>query len=257
MKTARFPLDRSDQPDRPGSVTARSPSTAQDDLTEATVDTHPAGDGRPRRQPHCRADRRRNGRADPRDRRAAAGRRLRPSDRRTLPRPRAVDVTVTVPSGTAVKSEHIHAPTSPSTADAAAPTSPAARRRSSWMRSTATCGCATAAPRPRAGRVTGSVVVRSGRRATRRSARSAASLSAGFGSGELEVAAVRGTVRARAGSGDAPLGAVYGDVDLASGSGGVAIGLPAGVTGAAGRARPAQGGCARTCRSRTCPSVQG
>jgi hypothetical protein len=54
-------------------------------------------------------------------------------------------------------------------------------------------------------------------------------LQAGCGSGGLEVGSVRGSVRSRAGSGDAVLSAVYGNVDLASGSGSVSIGLPSGV----------------------------
>lgn len=50
------------------------------------------------------------------------------------------------------------------------------------------------------------------------------------GSGRLDADEVHGRLRARSGAGAASLRAVYGDVDLASGSGDVAIGLPAGVT---------------------------
>jgi hypothetical protein len=79
----------------------------------------------------------------------------------------------------------------------------------------------------RVGHVSGSVTVRSG------SGDAAfgeidGSLSAGGGSGNLEVTAVHGDVRSRAGSGAASFGAVHGDLDLARGSGGIEIGLPAG-----------------------------
>jgi DUF4097 and DUF4098 domain-containing protein YvlB len=48
------------------------------------------------------------------------------------------------------------------------------------------------------------------------------------GNGRLKVGAVRGAVRARSGSGPASLGAVYGNVDLASGNGRLEIGIPSG-----------------------------
>ncbi len=54
------------------------------------------------------------------------------------------------------------------------------------------------------------------------------SLQRGSGSGLLDVSEVHGTARSRSGSGSARLAAVYGDVDLASGSGAMSIGLPAG-----------------------------
>jgi hypothetical protein len=78
-------------------------------------------------------------------------------------------------------------------------------------------------------RVSGSVTVRSGSGETRLGEIGGA-LQHGCGSGTLDVAAVHGSVRSRSGSGSARLGAVYGDVDLASGSGAMRIGLPAGVT---------------------------
>jgi DUF4097 and DUF4098 domain-containing protein YvlB len=56
------------------------------------------------------------------------------------------------------------------------------------------------------------------------------SLTSACGSGNLSASAVHGRVRSRAGSGTASIGAVYGDVDLASGSGGLTIGVPAGTT---------------------------
>jgi hypothetical protein len=55
-------------------------------------------------------------------------------------------------------------------------------------------------------------------------------LSSACGTGRLEVGTVRGAVRFRAGSGGATFGAIYGDVDLASGSGELRIGVPAGVS---------------------------
>jgi hypothetical protein len=54
------------------------------------------------------------------------------------------------------------------------------------------------------------------------------SLEHGCGRGLLDVGEVHGTVRSRNGSGGARLAAVHGDVDLATGSGAMSIGLPAG-----------------------------
>lgn len=79
----------------------------------------------------------------------------------------------------------------------------------------------------RVGSVTGSVEVRSGSGDARFDEIGGA-LSADSGSGTLEVTSVRGAVRSRAGSGAASIGAVYSDVDVARGSGTIAIGLPAG-----------------------------
>jgi hypothetical protein len=53
---------------------------------------------------------------------------------------------------------------------------------------------------------------------------------AGFGSGNLEIGTARGSVRSRAGSGDLRIDAVFGDVDLGAGSGTISLGLPAGVS---------------------------
>jgi hypothetical protein len=50
------------------------------------------------------------------------------------------------------------------------------------------------------------------------------------GSGDLQVGVVHGTVVSRCGSGGARLSEVHGDVVFASGSGGLELGLPAGVT---------------------------
>lgn len=51
-----------------------------------------------------------------------------------------------------------------------------------------------------------------------------------FGSGTLLAALVRGNLRARAGSGSARVEAAYGDVDLATGYGSLTVGLPDGVS---------------------------
>lgn len=75
--------------------------------------------------------------------------------------------------------------------------------------------------------VSGSVTIRSGSGDSKLGT-VGGELHAGCGSGCLEVGSVHGAVRTRAGSGDALIGAVYGDVDLASGSGTMQIGLPAG-----------------------------
>jgi DUF4097 and DUF4098 domain-containing protein YvlB len=76
-------------------------------------------------------------------------------------------------------------------------------------------------------RVTGSVESRSGS-GSAQFGEIEGSLTSGCGSGGLEVGRVHGSVRSRSGSGTAVLTAVYGNVDLASGSGGVEIGLPEG-----------------------------
>lgn len=90
-------------------------------------------------------------------------------------------------------------------------------------------------------------------------------LTSNSGAGRLEVGTARGAVRFRTGSGGATLGAIYGDVDLASGSGELSIGVPAGisarldVTTGSGRVDPqlpisptsTGGGRAVTIRART------
>jgi hypothetical protein len=78
------------------------------------------------------------------------------------------------------------------------------------------------------GRVHGSVVVRSGS-GDARFDEIDGDLQAGFGSGDLRIGAVRGSVRYRTGSGGTVLGSVHADVDVTAGSGDVAIGLPAGL----------------------------
>jgi hypothetical protein len=79
----------------------------------------------------------------------------------------------------------------------------------------------------RVDRVSGSVTVRSGSGEARFGVIEG-SLEHVCGRGPLDVGEVRGTVRSRNGSGSARLAAVYGDVDLASGAGAMSIGLPAG-----------------------------
>jgi hypothetical protein len=85
------------------------------------------------------------------------------------------------------------------------------------------------------------------------------------GSGRLEIGTAHGAVRFRGGSGGASLGAIYDNVDLASGSGEIRIGVPAGVSarldlntgsghvdpGLPVSQTPAAGGRAITIRART------
>lgn len=52
----------------------------------------------------------------------------------------------------------------------------------------------------------------------------------GFGSGDLTVETAHGNVRSRAGSGDALIGCAYGDVEFTAGSGKVSVGLPEGIS---------------------------
>jgi DUF4097 and DUF4098 domain-containing protein YvlB len=174
-----------------------------------------------------------------------------------------LDITITVPSGTAMKLSSF-------TADIRL----AGRSGSADVASGASdvelehidgdlrlrLGSGTA----RVDRVSGSVEARSGS-GVATFGEIGGSLSSGCGSGRLEVGTVRGDVRSRSGSGTALLGAVYGDVDLASGSGQVEIGLPAGhsvrldVTTGSGRVNselpvedaPAQTGPKLSIRART------
>jgi hypothetical protein len=55
-------------------------------------------------------------------------------------------------------------------------------------------------------------------------------LTSATGNGRLEVGTARGAVRFRTGAGGATLGAIYDDVDLASGKGEMRIGVPSGVS---------------------------
>lgn len=76
-------------------------------------------------------------------------------------------------------------------------------------------------------RVTGSVEARSGS-GSARFGEIGGALRCGCGSGRVEVGTIHGLARFRAGSGDAHLAAVFGDVDVATGSGGLSVGLPEG-----------------------------
>jgi hypothetical protein len=138
----------------------------------------------------------------------------------------AIDITVAVPSGTAVK---ISAVTADITVTGRSGSADIASGSSTISLGDIDgdlrlrYGSGTA----RVGNVSGSVEARSGS-GDAYFGEIGGALSAGCGSGNLEVASVRGAVRSRAGSGAASLGAVYGDVDVARGSGTIAIGLPAG-----------------------------
>jgi hypothetical protein len=138
----------------------------------------------------------------------------------------AIDIAVTVPSGTAVK---ISAVTADITVTGRSGSADIASGSSTISLGDIDgdlrlrYGSGTA----RVGDVSGSVEARSGS-GDASFGEIGGALSAGCGSGNLEVSSVRGSVRSRAGSGTASLGAVSGDVDVARGSGSIAIGLPAG-----------------------------
>jgi hypothetical protein len=84
-----------------------------------------------------------------------------------------------------------------------------------------------AGARSRVERVSGSVAVQSGAGEAHFGVIEG-SLQHGCGRGLLDVGEVHGAVHSRNGSGSARLASVHGDVDLASGSGAMSIGLPAG-----------------------------
>jgi hypothetical protein len=139
----------------------------------------------------------------------------------------AVDITVSVPSGTAIKASSYTAPVTVHGRCGGADVATGAaditlEHVAGDLRvryGSGTC---------RVERVDGSVQSRSGA-GRAHFGTIGGSLSAGCGSGELEAATVRGAVNARSGSGGASFGAVYGDVNVGSGSGSMNIGLPAGV----------------------------
>ena len=175
----------------------------------------------------------------------------------------AMDVTITVPSGSAVKATTNTADIAVDgrcgTADIASGASAISLDEVDGdlrvRYGSSTC---------RVGRVSGSVELRSGS-GDARLGEIGGVLSAARGSGRLDVAAVHGPARSRSGSGPTTLGAVHGDVDVASGTGELAIGIPAGqaarldVTTGSGRVnselpveeRPATAGRAITVRART------
>ena len=175
----------------------------------------------------------------------------------------AIDITVRVPSGTAVKVSGVAADItvngrSGSTDIASGSSQITLEQVDGDLRLRYGSGTA------RVTGVTGSVQARSGS-GDAYYGEIGGSLTSACGSGDLEVTAVRGSVRTRAGSGAATLAAAYGDVDLASGCGRLAIGLPAGrtarldVTTGSGRVdselpvedAPAASGSAITVRART------
>lgn len=139
----------------------------------------------------------------------------------------AVDVAITVPSGTALRIATVTAEIAvrgrSGTADLATGTGAIA------------VGDVDGDLRVRSGRtscrverVSGSVVARSGAGSVAVGEVGGA-VQAGLGSGDLELGTVRGTLRSRTGSGSARIDAAYGNVDLASGHGALTIGLPAGI----------------------------
>jgi Putative adhesin len=138
-----------------------------------------------------------------------------------------IDITVTVPSGTAVKISAVSADITVTGRSGSADIASGASTISLGdidgdLRLRYGSGTA------RVGNVSGSVEARYGS-GDASFGDIGGALSSGCGSGNLEVTSVRGAVRSRAGSGTASLGAVYSDVDLARGSGAIAIGLPAGL----------------------------
>jgi len=175
----------------------------------------------------------------------------------------AMDVTVTLPSGSAVKA-------TTSTADIAVDgrcgTADIASGGSTisldevdgdlrLRYGSSTC---------QVGRVSGSVELRSGS-GDARFGEIGGELSSARGNGRLDVTAVHGPVRTRSGSGPTTLAAVHADVDVASGAGELAIGIPAGqaarldVTTGSGRVdselpvgeKPARSGETITIRAKT------
>ncbi len=79
------------------------------------------------------------------------------------------------------------------------------------------------------GTVTGSVQLRSGS-GSAHFGEIGGELECMFGNGALDAELVRGDMRSRAGSGSARVGAAYGNVDVALGSGPISIGLPTGAS---------------------------
>jgi hypothetical protein len=175
----------------------------------------------------------------------------------------AIDITVAVPSGTAVKLSAVTAALTVTgrsgSADVAAGSSTIGLGHVDGdLRLRFGTGTA------RVEQVSGSVEARSGS-GDAHIGEIGGSLTSGCSRGDLSVAAVHGSVRVRTGSGTTSIGAVYSDVDLASGSGPLAVGLPAGrtarleVTTGSGRVNselpvedaPTAGGTPITLRART------
>jgi DUF4097 and DUF4098 domain-containing protein YvlB len=138
----------------------------------------------------------------------------------------SVDVTVTVPSGTAMKLSSFTAPiTTLGRSGSADVTAGAAAVTLDTVDGELRLRFGSGNADVRA--VTGAVQARSGS-GNARFGEITGDVTCACGSGGLDIVLARGKVRSRSGSGTASLGAVYGDVDLASGSGTVAIGLPDG-----------------------------
>ncbi|HEV7192055.1 MAG TPA: DUF4097 family beta strand repeat-containing protein [Jatrophihabitantaceae bacterium] len=138
----------------------------------------------------------------------------------------SIAITVTVPSGTAMKLSTFTAPISTNgrggSADVAAGAADIRLDRvDGELRLRVGSGNAEIES------VTGTAQVRTGS-GNARFGEVRGDLTCACGSGGLEVERALGNVRSRSGSGAANLGAVFGDVDLASGSGAVSIGLPQG-----------------------------
>jgi DUF4097 and DUF4098 domain-containing protein YvlB len=138
----------------------------------------------------------------------------------------SIDITVTVPAGTAMK---ISSFTSSITIDGRCGGADLASGTGeiSVAEVAGDLRLRFASGTARAERVDGSVQVRSGSGSVVLGDVTG-TVDSGCGSGRLEVRSAHGSVRSRSGSGTAVLRAVFDDVDLATGSGGVEIGLPAG-----------------------------
>ena len=139
----------------------------------------------------------------------------------------AVDVSVTVPSGTPVKVSSFTADVTLTgrcgTTDIAAGTSEiTAEFVDGDLR------LRTGSSQCHVERVSGSVQARSGSGSVR-FGEVGGSLTSSVGNGRLDVGVARGAVRLRTGSGAATIGAIYDDVTIASGGGELRLGLPSGV----------------------------
>lgn len=140
----------------------------------------------------------------------------------------AIDVTVTLPSGSAVKATTVSADITVEgrcgSADIASGASTISLDEidGDLRLRYGSSSC-------QVGRVTGSVELSSGS-GDARCGEIGGALSSARGSGTLDVTAVHGRVRTRSGSGPTTLAAVHGDVDIASGAGELTIGIPPGQT---------------------------
>jgi len=140
----------------------------------------------------------------------------------------ALDITVYVPSRTAMKLVSFTAPIT-TTGEGGSADIAAGASNVTLDRVAGELRLRLGSGNSDVGVVTGSVQLRSGS-GNARFDEVGGDLTSGCGSGMLEVVRANGKVRSRTGSGTASFGAVYGDVDLASGSGGLTIGLPEGLS---------------------------